>query len=406
MKKQTLFLLIAIINLNCFSQISFEKGYYIDNANQKINCFIKNIDWVNNPKEFEYKRLLSEEPTKISISSVKEFGVYKHLKFVRKIVNIDRSFRGLKKLSYDRNPLFKEEQLFLKVLFEGKSNLYVFVEGNLKKYFYTKDNSDVEQLIFKKYKVSETRVKDNNRFRQQLWNNLKCSSIKIDKVESLKYKKNDLINFFTEYNECHNVKLISYEKRKKRDLFNLTIRPRLNNSSLTLENSVANNTFSFDNYTGFGVGLEAEFILAYNKNKWSILIEAIYQQYKSKGITDDTNVGGGKIISELDYNSIELPIGLRHYFFINNNSKFFTNASLVFDFSSKSSINQKRSDGSTFKSFDVETSSNFVIGFGYKYNDKYSLEIRQQTGRELVSSYSGLSSSYKTFSIVFGYSLF
>lgn len=54
MKKRILFLLITILSLNCYSQISFQKGYYIDNTNQKINCLIKNIDWKNNPTEFEY----------------------------------------------------------------------------------------------------------------------------------------------------------------------------------------------------------------------------------------------------------------------------------------------------------------------------------------------------------------
>jgi hypothetical protein len=74
MKKQLLFLLTAILSFNCYSQISYEKGYYIDNMNQKTNCLIKNIDWITNPTEFEYKLSENSESKKATIKSIKEFG--------------------------------------------------------------------------------------------------------------------------------------------------------------------------------------------------------------------------------------------------------------------------------------------------------------------------------------------
>ena len=49
MKKNLLLLLVSILTVNVYSQISLEEGYYIDNSNQKINCLIKNLDWKNNP---------------------------------------------------------------------------------------------------------------------------------------------------------------------------------------------------------------------------------------------------------------------------------------------------------------------------------------------------------------------
>ena len=53
--KKWLFLVFPILATNCCAQISFEKGYYIDNSNQKVDCLIKNVDWKNNPTSFEYK---------------------------------------------------------------------------------------------------------------------------------------------------------------------------------------------------------------------------------------------------------------------------------------------------------------------------------------------------------------
>ncbi|MBP9793144.1 MAG: tRNA modification GTPase [Flavobacterium sp.] len=407
MKKQLLFLLTAILSSSCYSQIAFEKGYYIDNTNQKTNCLIKNIDWKNNPTEFEYKISENSESKKTTIKSIKEFGIDNISKYIRTTVNIDRSSENINSLSNDKNPIFQEEELFLKVLVEGKSNLYEYVDGNLRRYFYNKENSNIEQLIFKSYLTSENDIGKNNRFRQQLWVDLKCPSFKNSEIENLKYKKNDLVRFFTEYSECYDKKLINFAPKQKRDLFNLTIRPRVNSSSLSIQNAGSNSrNIAFDNKIGLGFGLEAEFILPFNKNKWAITIEPTYQRFKSEKNTNVDDVSGGALIANVDYSSIEIPVGLRHYFFLNNNSKFFINACYIFDSSLKSSIDFTRNDGSNLNSLVIETRNNLAMGIGYKQNDRYSLEIRYQTKREILGNYPFWSSEYKTLSILFGYSLF
>ena len=112
MKKRILFLLAAILSLNCYSQISFEKGYYIDNTNQKINCLIKNIDWKNNPTEFEYKLSKNSESKKTTIKTIKEFGIDNISKYIRRTVSIDRSSEDINKLSNDKNLKLKKKSFF------------------------------------------------------------------------------------------------------------------------------------------------------------------------------------------------------------------------------------------------------------------------------------------------------
>lgn len=407
MKKQLLLLLTIIFSLNCYSQITFEKGYYIDNTNQKTNCLIKNIDWKNNPSEFEYKLSENSESKNITIKSIKEFGIDNVFKYIRTTVNIDRSSENIDSLSDDKNPVFQEEELFLKVLVQGKATLYEYVDGNLIRYFYNNDSSTIEQLIFKSYITPENNIGRNNRFRQQLWIDLKCPNFKISKIKNLDYKRNELVIFFVGYNKCNNQEYVNFEEKQKRDFFNLSIRPRINSSSLTIQNSTFNSRDTdFDNKIGFGFGLEAEFILPFNKNKWATVIEPTYQNFKSEKITNVNNVSGGILIANVDYRSIEVPVGLRHYFFLNNNSKFFINASYIFDLSSKSTIEFTRDDGSNLNSLEIETRNNLAMGIGYKQNDRYSLEIRYQTKREILGNYLSWSSEYKTFSIIFGYSLF
>ncbi len=395
MIKQLLLLLITTFSLNCYSQISFEKGYYINNSNKKIDCLIKNNDWKNNPFKFEYKLTENSEKKIATIKTVKEFGVYNTFKYTRHIVNIDKSSTYIKKMSAIRKAVFQKEELFLKVLIEGKANLYSFESNNLKRYFYNKDTSEIEQLIFKKYLNADNQIGINDRFKQQLWNDLKCSTFKISKVKNLDYHKSDLIDFFVEYNECTNQVFTNFEEKQKRNLFNLNIRPGFNNSSLTIQNNVSNTRDTdFDSELAFRFGLETEFTLPFNKNKWSIIIEPTYQYFKSeKELTSDN--------AKADYKSIELPIGLRHYFFLNENSKIFMNGSFIIDLSSNSII-----DFDSGSDLEIMTRNNLAFGLGYKYNDKYSLELRYQTSRHILGNYIYWTSDYKTVSIIFGYSLF
>ncbi|MFC2127235.1 tRNA modification GTPase [Bacteroidota bacterium] len=385
MKKKLLFLLTTFLSFNCYSQITFENGYYIDNNNQKINCLIKNIDWESNPTTFKYKLSENSETNKKTIKSVKEFGIHNASKYVRSYVYIDRSSNDVNELDNNKRATFEEEELFLKVLVEGKSTLYSYMDNSLIRYFYSIEKSNIEQLVFKSYITPERKFGTNNRFRNQLWNDLKCSDIKKNRVAKLRYRKSDLVKLFVAYNSCTNQEYVNFEEYQKRDLFNLTLRPRLNSSSLSDYRNI-----NIKNELGFGFGIETEFILPFNKNKWSFIIEPTYQSFTTY---KPTNGSQGDVIN---YSSIEFNVGIRHYFFFNDNSKIFINASLIYD----SSLND-----SQINSKEITHAYNKAFGLGYKYNDKYSIELKHQTPRELGYEHIWVA-DYKTFSIVFGYSLF
>ncbi|MFB1040707.1 MAG: tRNA modification GTPase, partial [Polaribacter sp.] len=61
---------------------------------------------------------------------------------------------------------------------------------------------------------------------------------------------------------------------------------------------------------------------------------------------------------------------------------------------------------STYNSLDVKSRNNLAFGIGYKLNDKYGLEMRYQTSREILSDFVFWNSNYNTLSIIFGYSFF
>lgn len=257
---------LAMISLTCSAQIVFEKGYFIDQSGNRVDCLIKNVDWRSNPSAFDYRTSMAADPVRMPVETVREFGINMGYKYLSRIIDIDRSSNMINDLSVHRAPKFQKDTIFLKTLVEGKANLYQYIDGNLERYFYSVDGSDIKQLVYKRFRGSNNNINVNNQFRQQLWNELKCGAISSGSIDDLDYKKQDMVSFFIKYNKCHGQSFVNYEVKQKRDLFNLWIRPRLNSSSLKIVNSaLSTRNTDFGNKIGFGIGVEAEYILPFNK---------------------------------------------------------------------------------------------------------------------------------------------
>ncbi|HET9057434.1 MAG TPA: hypothetical protein VFN30_11380 [Chitinophagaceae bacterium] len=407
MKKHVILAAFSVILcIKSYSQIAFENGYFINESNQKINCLIRNIDWRSNPKGFEYKLSQNEAIQKATIQTVKEFGINGISKYIRAKVNIDRSSDEINSMSPDKNPNFQEETLFLKVLIEGKASLFLYIDNNLTRLFYKLNDSEISQLVYKKYLINDN-IAQNDFFRQQLFMDLKCQEITLNDIKNINYEKKEIKRIFIKYNKCTNSSYITFEPTQKKDFFNLSLRPGLNYNNLTIQNTTSGSTnIDFGSKKNFRFGIETEFILPYNKNKWTIILEPTFQYFKSEKTIEVTYVSDGIIVSKVNYWSIGIPVGIRRYFFINTKSKISVNVSYIFDFSNSSNIKLSRSDGSIFRLLDIKPKGNLSLGIGYKLMDKYSIEMRYQTNRKILGDYLLWKSDYKTFSMIFGYSLF
>lgn len=394
---KTIFIFLFTISIH--AQIRFEQGYIIDNNNQRQDVLIKNIDWLNNPKSIEYK---NDETSKIEIATInqiKEFGINNRSKYVKADVKIDRSSEELSNISNIQEPEFKEETLFLKVLIEGEASLYDYVDYNLKRFFYKKNNGEIEQLIYKKYEVTTNQFAYNRSYKGQIAQSFKCETISNDRIKKVNYRETELVKLFTEINQCKGSDIVynSDSKSKKVD-FNLWVRPRLNSSKLSLKDNYE--AFNFENKLGAGIGVEAEFILPFNKKKWSVIIEPSFQSYKSK--IDNINSQEDKVF--VKYQVVELPVGFRHYFFINEKSKIFANAQYMFNFDFNSSVQFSRG-GKTYREMEVNSRRNFAFGLGYDYNSKFNIELRILTERNIFD-YVYWNTKYSTISFVLGYNIF
>jgi len=250
----------------------------------------------------------------------------------------------------------------------------------------------------------ETLVRENNEYKQQIWINLKCPDISLKDVEMLDYKTDKLFNIFRKYNLYYDPEYVNSVVKEKKDLFNLTIRPGINNSSLSINYERAKEgEVDFGNKLSFRFGIEAEFILPFNNNKWSILFEPTYQYFNSE------NSNHGQLIVA-DYKSIELQTGLRYYFFLNDESRIFINGLYISDYKMNSKIqfeedqyNNSLDYGNILKVFGK---SNFAFGCGYNFSNKFSLELRYSSNREILTGHKNWKSKYNSLSFIIGYSIF
>ena len=384
-------LILLLICVTSWSQINFEPGYFISNNGQKTECLIKNIAWKNNPTDFEYITAKGEPSKKGTITDVSEFNVGNAYKFKRFAVKMDRSSNNLATLSSQMSPDLKQETLFLKILVEGDLTLYQYEESNLIRYFMSSGGQNPEQLIYKQYLINASQTGENLQFRQQLSNAMKSGKISNSDLKKIKYRKDDLTALFLKYNSTSNSVVINFEEKQNKSYINLKVIAGVNSASFEASNTTnKSNNLDFDEKLIFKIGLEVEYVMPFNQNKWSLFAAPNFQAYKAS-----TKVSF--LTSEIDYSFIEIPLGVRHYFFLSNDSKIFLNAGYSLSLNLKSDLNI----GST--KYDLEKSSNYFAGIGYSYS-RYSAEVRYNFSRGLLdSNYAYWSSSYKSFGLNLGY---
>jgi hypothetical protein len=405
MKIFLLVLFFELFFLQSYSQVNFEKAYFIDNNGIRTECFIKNKDLYNNPNSFEYKRNQDESIVKVGdITNVKEFGIINSIKFERVSVKMDMSSINLDKLSEVREPEWKDKTLFLKVLIDGEATLYEYKDENLKRYFYKLNNSPVEQLIYKRYFLENsghTVSAVNIDFQKQLWTNLLCDSTTMDEVIKLEYKSEDLSDYFGGYNKCKNNVFIDYRKKAVKGSFNIKAKGGITSSSLQIPYSSSAN-IKLGSKTSFNLGSEIEYMIPFNRNKWSGFSEISYQEYQvEKTITVPSSSG---ILFEnsykfnVSYKYFDLVFGLKHYMYLNDNSSLLIKAGYVFGLPMNSTI---EIDNNLYRK--ISNSEGLTFGAGYSFKSKYNLEFRMSSNH--LDKYYGYS-QFDSFSLVFGYTLY
>lgn len=379
------------------SQITYEEGYFIDNAGNRTECLIRNVDWMKNPDSFQYKFSESGEVQNGNLANMQEFGVTGVSKYVKSTVNIDRSRQEVDKLTLVREPSFTNETLFLLVLVEGKAKLYKYEDAYGAKYFYQVSDGEIKPMVYRKYITRDNRIGENLQYKQQLFNAFNGQGVTQKELSRLSYNESSLTNFFKKVNNVNNIDVLSVSKNSKKWI-NVILRPGIHYSSVKLtilptNTATIGREYTFDKELSPRIGVEIEAIMPFNKNKWAITAEPFYETYKS-----ELPISTNQTLS-VDYKYFGLGFGIRHYLFLNNNSKLFINASGIF------ALDGGNSNINIGAIREIEKGSTAAAGLGFAYKNKLFVEIRHTFDRQLLK-YIFQNAHYSGQSLILGYRLF
>ncbi|WP_193316009.1 hypothetical protein [Flavicella marina] len=423
MTKQILSFFI-LFSANSFSQSLFEKGYIINNKDEKIECYIKIESNLDTPKKVVYKIALDTEEIEASILEIKKFSYLDDQKYIRFTGKIERSGYDEFYLDLDKNPIFHEETIFLKVLMTGQASLYLYRFDDIDKFFYKTKEQSIEQLVRKFYlKPNRIVVRENNMFRQQLFNSLKCENIKYKHLEWLKYEKKSLEKLFKKYNTCiaPNEEVFVVSKYKKKNELHLNINSGIDLNALELRYSgVPNEIIGSTIQIGYRLGAELEygrsvskyrFVLGYNYNSFSI-----EDQFSTGDYLEGTTYSG-------IYKENEINLALRYNYPYNKKSMVFFNLGLTLNLRNYKDNEFIKTESFQhtyyYEYFDqvfertiyhngeiyYDISGAVFFGVGYKYNKKLSIELRLHTSRKLNGN-SDWKMNLNKQSLILGYTLF
>jgi hypothetical protein len=408
MKKKVLLLLFICVCLQGFSQVKFEKGYIIDNQNKVITCLIKNADWLKNPDEIEYKLSESSNILKANPSTIKAFQVDNYAKYLSYSGKMDKSTVDIDKITYGRAAKMEDSSIFIKTLVAGTANLYVY-DSYKQNFFYSVNSDVITPLIFKKYLNSDNKIAENARYKQQLWKSLQCNTISLNYIESVSYYTDELTLLFKMFNNCKEGKPLRNENetqaKTRKGFFHVNAKLGLNFSKFSMEKN--GNLYGigrevpFENEISPRIGIELEYVLPFNKNKWSLFLEPTYSQYKSETYYKYKEYADDETLFIAEYKAMELPIGFRFYIFLNDDSKLFINGFYTLTFDLGSEIYDR--DGIYEDEYDVAVKNSLGVGLGYKWKDKISIELRHNFSKNLISS-DAWDSTFNSSNLIVGYS--
>lgn len=393
------------------AQTSFKPGYFISNG-KKTECLIKDEDWKNSPREFQYKLTEDNEVLMRGVFNTNEFGINNKLKFKSVTVNIDTSTEVTNRLDYNKEPKFKKELVFLRILVTGKASLYVYSSNSLTRFFYQKEESEIKPLIYKKYKVSvsdsplnnnksKLKIAENNAYKQTLYNTLNCENQTIKDAERLQYSSKDLKDYFVVYNNCSDHNLSYQEINEKKKSIHLILKTGISFNNVKVTNTVnGDRNIDFGSGSDFRFGFEAELLLPFKNNKWSVFLEPTFHSYTNSASRFEPNVIGETLNAEITYQSIELPLGIRHTIFLTSKVQLFLNAAFIFDFSRDNIVTFTRKDGSLLSEIkNIEIPTNLFFGVGTRVFDRLSLEARVYSRRGILGNFV----NYSNTAIVVGF---
>lgn len=394
MKKLLTLLILSLLipSLVC-AQFKFEQGYFLNNEGQKTNCELLIEDWRVSPNSIIFKTSADQEITK-SIEEITEFGVPGKIKYIRKTVQVDLSSDQADQLSFSRNAEMEERTVFLKVIVEGGSSLFVYTAADIDRprFFYSVNESKIEQLVYKRYKVTNITARKNDQFRQQLTNNMSCGQSDYNR---LMYYQKGLEKEFIKYNECIQSAFKVYKYEDKNTPIRFYVKAGIQYSRFILDKNFVT-PIPFDRRTTFRIGGSMEYILPLKKPNWTLFVEPTFKTYAATAERPQFNISTVQIA----YSAIEFPFGIRYYPIRKANLECFLQTALVIDMPLESAyqLGSQPLQRLGYRNNNI----NFGVGINYK---RLGLALQFYNFIRAIDPFEYSDTRYDEMALTFGYRL-
>lgn len=401
----TLPLLALLFTHALEGQSSFQPGYIVFENGQRENVSIYNLDWVDNPKRFRYRQEGNDETRIGTFATVAEFGLADgSLHYLRQVVNIDPSSSDPGELNTSVEPPFIRDTVFLEWLVIGRTDLFSWSDGSIKRFYFRNGAGEPEPLISRKYRDGNKIYSREHYFRGQLSRSLECKIIADNEFRELEYRRNDLIRLITAANACGDAPSMTTARSDEKNRFSLGIRPglALYSGELTVPSFFGGgDVILMQNAQSARIGVEMEYYLPFASNRWRLYAEGAYQRYNTSGFgeADSPSVA-------IDHKVLELNLGVRRYVYFNEKVALFGQlmgaAKVPLQ---NSSLSYRRS--ATAPVIRLETTWNFAVGagLGVSFDDRYQLAVEYLPSQNYLQTFRTQFTSVQSISVILCYRL-
>src|SRR6185312_629172 len=366
MKPFVTLLALTLASTICSAQIDFQPGYYILNNGARVNCLVKDYEWAANPTAITCKRASGGPAVTIGMDSLLEFSVG-NAKYVRFDVDVETSGSTIEQMSDSPAPAFQHERVLLKVLVEGRASLYVYARRRSARYFYRLNNESSRPLVYKEYLGEDQVVHANPEYLKVLNDSINCTAANAPDPTTVRYGTKPLVRYFVAYNKCVNSAVTDYYAKAVKTALHVNIRAGIDMATITTADNAT--TFSYGKRASLRVGAEAELILPFNRNKWSVVLGADYRSYHS--FPSDAYF-------PVDYKAVQGLAGVRYYLFLTHQLKLYLSGLMGANFN----LNSNLAEGRPY--FRLATALGPAFGAGLQYAKRFSVGIQYQPQEEVL----------------------
>lgn len=402
----------------CFiisAQDDFKKGYYIDNIGVKTEGYIKSSDFRsindNSFTSFEFKTSLTQDAVKIEKNTIIELGSEKDVKLQKMRALLD-DVSFYKDYSNDKGFSVGEQIVFLNVLVEGNATLFSYDGGRGVKFLWKRaDQGEIaKQFLYKKFYRANLNLTENNAFREQLFNNVKCPNQEFTDFLKVKYEKEELISIFKNYNKCVDSPVIVYENdNEDKAVIKLSILAGYSLGNFRVTN--IKNPTDPQNYSIYSAGVEGEVIFASRKMAMFASVEI----KNGKGSTEKTSKTSELSTTQLrqvftfDNYFADFIFGARFYKKISPTYTFFVGGGAGLHagsgFMTFQQANTIDNELRFISNYPLSGSGFLTLHLGCKINKHWGIDVNYDSPKNLLNSAIGTSATVHEFGLNLRYML-